>query len=421
MREEVVISSPDELDADAPPISMVEVVHEPNTDVARPARQRRPEARPIVPPRRPDAPIGEKPEGPTREEGPERTQPERRRAPRPSLQTEIAETLGAPERTREAADATDEARSAVDRPAGAVDPLVIEPSTFGSSPWWSRGWWRITPEGSGRDIACDAGTAGSLAAAAVSLRGHKHRLDAAPNDDAFSLRTGSSVGGDEWLIGCVCDGVGSAARAHEGSQLVATTFTDALAELCGRPEWADGNPTSDTLVSTVGAVRNQVAEQLGTDLAGLDAFETTLTFIAVPTLRSHESPRRALIGWTGDSPALILQAGTWKDPTGALVEDAPGPSSTRTAGFLSNDRLEGFLSVELGPDDVVMLCSDGVGAFVTDGATNRRYGSTLAEVIGQPVDVLHLLNLLAFDMRSADDDRTALFVWQDVGPDAVAP
>jgi hypothetical protein len=42
-------------------------------------------------------------------------------------------------------------------------------------------------------------------------------------------------------------------------------------------------------------------------------------------------------------------------------------------------------------------------------------------VIEQPVDVLHLVNLLAFDMRSADDDRTALFVWQDVGPDAAAP
>lgn len=314
-----------------------------------------------------------------------------------------------------------EADAVVERPAGFVKPLVVERSTFGSFPWWERGWWQLAPGGSARDITCDAGTLGPLAATAVSLRGHKHRLDAAPNDDAFSLCGATSLDGSDWLIGCVCDGVGSAARASEGSALVATTFTDELADLVARSEWLDGRPTSETLTALTEAVTSRVMERLGVGAEELREFETTLTFAAVARARRPDEPRHALLGWTGDSPALILRDGVWTDPSGAMGDDAVGPTSTRTAGFLTHHGLEGAVQLDLEADEVIMLCSDGVGAFVTDGTSNRTFGSTLATTIAGPVDVLHFVNLIAFDMRSADDDRTALVVWQDVRPDDATP
>ena len=360
-------------------------------------------------------------------EPPEVRTTQARLATRPTLETDItaAPTLG-----RGASGAavpagpsaaSDESHGGDEGPVGLVEPVVVERSTFGSFPWWERGWWQLPPGGSARDITCDAGTLGSLAAAAVSLRGHKHRLDAAPNDDAFSLCTATGLDGSDWLIGCVCDGVGSAARANEGSNLVATTFTDELADLVARAEWADGRPASETLTALTDVVRSRVREDLGVAIEALREFETTLTFVAVARSRHGDAPRRALIGWTGDSPALVLRDGIWTDQGGALAEEATGPTSTRTAGFLTHQGLEGSVQLDLEPDDVIMLCSDGVGAFVTDGTTNRKFGSILASTMAGPVDVLHFVNLMNFDMRSADDDRTALVVWQDVRPDDATP
>ena len=422
-RDEINVTGPDRDANDELPKPVIEILHEADGDVRPSAPRRgqkppRPTVTPKVPPRRPDVPTGRAATAQPDDQGTARTSPRPRPEPRPTLETTVSEPAAPHTRPVGAPDPTDGEGSGLERVPGAVDPLVIEQSTFGSAPWWSRGWWRITPGGAARDILCDAGTAGPLAAAAVSLRGHKHRLDAAPNDDAFSLCIGTSSDGMDWLIGCVCDGVGSAARASEGSALVATAFANALADLCARPEWAEGSPDSETLAAIVEAVRARVAEQAGVEHSGLEAFETTLTFVVVPTSRRADGTRRALIGWTGDSPALILRDGVWTDPTDSLAEEATGPSSTRTAGFLTSPRLEGFVNVDLAADDVVMLCSDGVGAFVTDGTTNRQFGSTLASVIAQPVDVLHMVNLISFDMRSADDDRTALVVWQDVGSDA---
>ncbi len=338
------------------------------------------------------------------------------------LETTIDAPAGRPTAvgTGDLGDAGEAAPAGADagRPPGSVEPFVIEPSTFGSAPWWERGWWRLAPGGAARDVACDAGTLGTLGSAAVSLRGQKHRLDAAPNDDAFSLRAGTGPDGAEWVIGCVCDGVGSAARASEGARFVAERFANALADLCATAQWSGGAPDRPTLDRAADEVRQELVRHFDIPRSDLATFETTLTFVAVEA--TVTGPRRALLGWTGDSPALILRDGSWHDATGAADEAGAGPASTRTAGFLTHGSLEGAITLELEADDVVMLCSDGVGAFVTDGNVDRQLGSTLATVLDRPVEVLHLLNLMSFDMRSADDDRTALLVWQDCGPDAVA-
>lgn len=303
----------------------------------------------------------------------------------------------------------------VDIVPGSVVPLVIESSAFGKAPWWSRGWWRHPPNGRARDLACDAGTSGSLATLAVSLRGNKHRLDAAPNDDAFAARVVVVDGETSWFIGCVCDGVGSASRAHEGSAFMAEHVAEALASLCSMPGWNDAEPALELIESAITTARAALAEHFGLDSGERDQlapFETTLTFAMVPTTVEANGARSALIGHIGDSPALLLNDGTWSDLFATGADDATGVTSTRTAGVLTHPRLEGFRSFTLGPEDVLMLCSDGIGSFMTDGERDLQLGQVLSERFSAPVDVLEGVNLLSFDMRSADDDRTALVVWQ---------
>lgn len=302
---------------------------------------------------------------------------------------------------------------------GAVIPFVVEPSSFGSAAWWSRDWWRIPPDGGARDIACDAGTVGTLATVSVSLRGHKHRLAAEPNDDAFATRLGATADNAQWLVCCVCDGVGSAARAHEGAAFASAHFADAIATLCTQPEWNDGEPTQEALDRLVVDTRNSLLERFDVDVADAAQFETTLTFVAIETSKTPDEGRKALFGWVGDSPAFLLHDAAWVDVAGAATDaQDTGISSTRTAGLLTHGQLEGVVASRLAEQDVVMLCSDGIGSFVLDGSRELQLGMMLAELLNEPVDVLHAVNLMSFDMRSADDDRTAAIIWQLPSPDA---
>lgn len=301
---------------------------------------------------------------------------------------------------------------------GKVDSVVVEPSAFGAAPWWSRDWWRIPAGRLSGDITCDAGTVGELAAIGTSLRGHKHRLDAAANDDAFALRWADDRHGTRWLIACVCDGVGSAPRSAEGARFVAEHFCSAVSALIASDEW-DARGIDRTSLDAIAADITATAQALlPSDGGSLEDFETTMTFAAVEASLPVGAARRSTFGWVGDSPAFVLRSGDWCPIDPAATDDGPTAiMSTRTNGFFSSPSLDRVLDVQLMPDEVVLLSSDGIGSFLSDGARTLRVGSVLADALARPVDVLRAVNLLSFDMRSADDDRTAVIIWQLADPD----
>lgn len=296
---------------------------------------------------------------------------------------------------------------------GTVDPVVVEPSAFGAAPWWSRDWWRIPAGRLSGDVTCDAGTVGELAAIGTSLRGHKHRLDAAANDDAFVLRWADDRHGTRWLIACVCDGVGSAPRSAEGARFVAEHFCSAVSALIASDEW-DARAIDRASLDAIAADITATAQALlPSDGHPLEDFETTMTFVAVEASPPVGAARRSTFGWVGDSPAFVLRSGDWCPIDPAATDDGPAAiMSTRTNGFFSSPSLDRVLDVPLMPDEVVLLSSDGIGSFLSDGTRTLRVGSVLADALARPVDVLRAVNLLSFDMRSADDDRTAVIVWQ---------
>jgi serine/threonine protein phosphatase PrpC len=88
--------------------------------------------------------------------------------------------------------------------------------------------------------------------------------------------------------------------------------------------------------------------------------------------------RRALLGWIGDSPALLLRDGTWHHLTADPYAGDEPITSNRTAGALSHGRLEGLCALNLVNSDVLMLVTDGIGNFVTDGRQDRQLGRLLA-------------------------------------------
>jgi serine/threonine protein phosphatase PrpC len=192
---------------------------------------------------------------------------------------------------------------------------------------------------------------------------------------------------------------------------------------CGRPGGDCGTLGGGT---QAGQAQGGVAfDFLGRSRIGEDAledFETTLTFVAVEASPPDGIARRSLFGWVGDSPAFILRSGEWcpVDPSGS-EDAATGIVSSRTNGFFTSKRLDRSMSVVLAPDEVVLISSDGIGSVVSDGSRTLRIGTLFADLLAHPTEVMRVLNLLSFDMRSADDDRTAIIVWQLANGAATPP
>lgn len=315
-------------------------------------------------------------------------------------------------------DLRDATPDALDAAAARVEPLVLEPSAFSAAPWWTSGYWQLADGRRTRDLACDAGVFGSLAATAVSLRGNKHRLQAAPNDDAMAIRPATAPDGTRWLITCVCDGVGSATRSSIGSAHVADGLVEDLATLIRSGTWTRTEERTSAISRAIDVVIGG-ARSIAADLkVPIEELETTLTFAVVAADAAEDDSRTAQVGWVGDSPALILSDGRWHavDPTAGDAGDAVAVTSTRTNGLLTSGRLDGILDVEIGPDQVLLLCTDGIGGFIGAGDEPLLLGSTLATHLAQPTDVLRVINLFSFELRSADDDRTAVVVWPLGGP-----
>jgi hypothetical protein len=62
-------------------------------------------------------------------------------------------------------------------------------------------------------------------------------------------------------------------------------------------------------------------------------------------------------------------------------------------------------------DDAIVITSDGVGNFLMQGGNKLALGDFLQTQWRRPLGVLSFLSHLSFDLRSADDDRTAVVVW----------
>ena len=299
--------------------------------------------------------------------------------------------------------------------------VYVHKTTFGKEPWWSdKRWWKLASSGEANDIRTHIGTFGDLAIAATSLRGNKHRLNGQVNEDSFAISTVTVEDGRQFLLVAVCDGMGSAAYSSFGARVAAHAVVSCLGALLhGSPDTYVEmlhTRTSDFL----GYVTRSVCEYrdaefdappVSKDAVDLNDLQTTLTFAIVPCVVADQAgeTREVTIGIVGDSPAFRLSVGRGWIPI-EPAKDNDGVWSSATAGLIgATDML--LTRVEMWPGDALLVSSDGVGNFLTFNGVDTPLGDDLARRWVQPVGMLDFVRDVAFEMPSADDDRTAVMVW----------
>ncbi|KAB1986380.1 serine/threonine protein phosphatase [Streptomyces triticiradicis] len=264
------------------------------------------------------------------------------------------------------------------------------------------------------DMVVDGAGYGALTVRAASVRGDSHRYQGEPRQDSLAVVRLGAPGPDGLLLLAVADGVGSAARSHVGSQeacrLAAMELEGVSAELAetvragDRPGFA---ALVDTAVGRIATLLAHRAREHGDDPA---AYATTLRALLVPL-----DPRVRTRGFlaVGDGGTALLRAGEWNLSLTDPEHDGDGMIETRTAALPHGHRARALLLGPALPGDVLVLCTDGLSTPLAGDAGMRDFlgaGWGRGTVPG-PADFLWQLQ---YRVKSYDDDRTAVVLWEAV-------
>ena len=298
-----------------------------------------------------------------------------------------------------------------------------ERTTFGSEPWWSaKKWWKLSDGLEGNDIRTHVGTVGDLAVAATSLRGHRHRLGAEPNQDSFAIRTIALDDHREYLIVAVADGVGSSPHSGFGARLASYSAAQALGSMIqASPDHYLEVLAADQAASLLGRVTTSVTtyREMEFDAPGVPASELrhaglqcTLTIAVVPAGGSAAvgAGRAAVVCSIGDSPAFRLGNGQWQAIDGTLPGESGLWSSAIDQGALGANAMRIF-EVPLADGQALLLSTDGIGKYLHFEGRQTLLGDDLAARWKEPVGMLEFVRDASFEFASADDDRTAVMIW----------
>lgn len=263
------------------------------------------------------------------------------------------------------------------------DAGVFRPRELGPSSRAAGTPWRFDAVPDVPDTVVEAARVGALEIRAASMRGATHRSRGEVRQDAVGV---TELGG-RYVLAAVADGVGEASHAHRGAQL-------AVRHALGYLMWALPGTDLD-LVDMVGALRKADDAVRG---AGPEPERraTTLT-IAVVELGWAGQGHRYRAVRVGDSPALVLTGGVFL-PLFAKRERGEDrlPSPRGPA-----DGVRGVLRA----GEALVLATGGLGMRETPVSTY------LAQAWAEPPGPVTYLHHLQFDLRSFDDDRTAVVVW----------
>ncbi len=272
------------------------------------------------------------------------------------------------------------------------DRGVFRPRELGQPSLAAGAPWRLDGVAAVPDTVLEAGRVGALEVRAASTRGTSHRFDGVVRQDAV----GVSEVGERYVLAAVADGVGAAPDAHRGAELA---VRHALGHLAAALPGAD--LAAVDLADAVWAADRAVRE------AGPSPRDRSTTLTGAGG--EARPARRYRVAKVGDSPGVVLAGGTFRPLFGARggpVAD-PGtdclPSPCRPA-----ERAGGVLR----PGEALVLASDGIGIPVRD----TQAGAYLAQAWTEPPGPVAYLHQLQFDLRSFDDDRTAVVVWARGAP-----
>lgn len=262
------------------------------------------------------------------------------------------------------------------------------------------------------DTVVDGATHGPLTVRAASVRGDSHRYHAEPRQDSVVVaRLGGADASGLLLLG-VADGVGSAPRSHLGSQLVCREIVALLDEYAEELSECLRTRNEKALNGLVNSAVGRVADRIDrtAESAGHRSgdYATTLRVLLAPLDPMVRS--RALFT-VGDGGAVLLRDGVWyHDVTGAADGPGSGIIDTGTAALPSTRHAQVDLLYPAQAGDLFVLCTDGLSTPLGGEEEMRRF---LGEAWGgEPPGLPDFLWQLQYRVKSYDDDRTAVCLWE---------
>lgn len=300
-------------------------------------------------------------------------------------------------------------------------PQIGDASSFAKYEWWDkdREWCQVSPRGMSNDIVCDIGTSGSIAIAAASIRGHKHKVDSKACQDAFSLRATKSRSGEDFFIAVLCDGMSSAKFSQYGARRTSQLLARCLDGIIRNEDVVTENAIKFKLPEAFDYCKKNLIpkdnDQFGApdvileDVKESDFF-TTVTFMILPSAKQSSGTLEVIVGSIGDSAIFALRenTGIWQEA--GRLESEVDIVNPATSAFPATFDTK-ILTVTIAKTDVIVATSDGVGNFLSVRGKQTSLGTYLAKQWVRPVNAATFINDLCFDLKSADDDRTAIVIW----------
>ncbi|OEJ51865.1 protein phosphatase 2C domain-containing protein [Streptomyces agglomeratus] len=262
------------------------------------------------------------------------------------------------------------------------------------------------------DIVVDGAQYGPLTVRAVSVRGDSHRYLGEPRQDALCVTRIGGPGAGEMLLLAVADGVGSALRSHIGSNeacRLAAAYLDRVAgNLFTALEAGDGTAfaeLADHVVGQIAVLLTDRAVRAGHDPG---AYATTLRVLLVPVDPAVRT--RGFLA-VGDGGTSLLRDGAWQLDITGEEDEGSGMIDTRTAALPLARTAVTRLVGPVRPGDVLVLCTDGLSTPLAGEPRMREFlGAAWGSgAVPGPADFLWQAQ---FRVKSYDDDRTAVVLWE---------
>lgn len=257
------------------------------------------------------------------------------------------------------------------------------------------------------DTLADGWSTDAFTVRAASVRGYAHRYDGTPRQDDFAI---ALAGQPQRVIIAVADGVSSAPQSHLGATYVSRYVVQWLAASAGAPTSAIDWP--HLIESAAWALVEHAAAISGHE--SLDAEEAerlvaTTLVCAVVEPCADRSVKVQIVS-VGDSAAWILREGQFESVVGSKSPNDGGVTSSLVSGLPRVPVDVSATSAVFGPDDVLLLGTDGFGDPLGsgDGAVGDLFRSLLTDRIPSVIEFAHVLD---FSRITFDDDRTLVALW----------
>lgn len=270
-------------------------------------------------------------------------------------------------------------------------------------------------------LVADAAGDPVLELRAASVRGLSHRYYGRVRQDEYAY---CCTAGAEFLVVAVADGVSAGRYSHHAAQVVTRQGCALIADLLRDVEpaelaWAD---VLDHLASAVVEQGRQVlgehggrhhADSLDPPAVAREMAATAL--FAVVDLRAGAAGRTAHLFGLGDTSAWVLRSGTrWEALQPIKNYGATIATSAVSALPLIPSDPAPPMRVVIGPEDALVLVTDGIGDPLDDGT--GEVGAFLASVWRRPPTALDFAAQVGFARKSYDDDRSAVALWPQRQP-----